>query len=35
MDEMFENGKVETFIPPLTITPAGVTVPSKSSGKFF
>jgi hypothetical protein len=31
--EFAENGKVEIFIPPLTITPAGITVPSKGSGK--
>jgi vacuolar-type H+-ATPase subunit H len=33
--ETFENGKVEVFIPPLTITPAGITTPSKGGGKFF
>ena len=31
--EFAENGKVEIFIPPLTTTPAGITVPSKGSGK--
>ena len=31
--EFAENGKVEIFIPPLTMTPAGITVPSKGSGK--
>ena len=34
-NEMAENGKVEVFIPPLTITPAFVTLPSKGSGKFI
>ena len=32
-DEQAENGKVEIAIPPLTITPAGVTIPLKASGK--
>jgi hypothetical protein len=31
--EMAENGKVEIFIPPLTMTPAGITTPSRGSGK--
>jgi hypothetical protein len=33
--EMQENGKTEIFIPPLTITPAGVTLPSKGFGKSY
>jgi len=33
--EMAENGKTEVFIPPLTITPAGLTLPSKGVGKSF
>jgi hypothetical protein len=33
--EVAENGKTEVFIPPLTITPAGVTLPSKGSGKSY
>ena len=33
--EMQENGKTEIFIPPLTMTPAGVTLPSKGFGKSF
>jgi hypothetical protein len=32
-DEQAENGKVEVAIPPLTITPAGITIPLKASGK--
>lgn len=32
-DEQAENGKVEIAIPPLTITPAGVTIPLKATGK--
>lgn len=32
-DEQAENGKVEVAIPPLTITPAGVTIPLKAGGK--
>ena len=32
-DELAENGKVEIAIPPLTITPAGITIPLKASGK--
>ena len=31
--EQDENGKVEMYIPPLTITPAGVTLPSRGIGK--
>lgn len=31
--EVSENGKVNVFIPPITITPAGVTVPTKAWGK--
>lgn len=31
--EQTENGKSEIFIPPLTITPAGLTVPAKGWGK--
>jgi hypothetical protein len=33
--ESAENGKTEVFIPPLTITPAGVTLPSKGVGKSY
>lgn len=32
--EMAENGKVEVFIPPLSVTPGG-TLPNKASGKFI
>ena len=32
-DEMSENGKVQIAIPPLTITPAGLTVPASGFGK--
>lgn len=32
-DEIAENGKIEIAIPPLTITPAGITIPLKASGK--
>jgi hypothetical protein len=40
MDEMFENGKVEAFIPSLKVVVPGLagpgtTFPSKSIGKFF
>jgi len=35
MKEMQENGKVEIFIPPLAISPAGVTLPSKGVGKSY
>lgn len=31
--EQAENGKAEIFIPPLTMTPAGITLPSKGYGK--
>jgi hypothetical protein len=33
--EQAENGKTEMFIPPLTITPAGITLPSKGYGKSY
>lgn len=33
--EQSENGKSEIFIPPLTITPAGLTVPAKGWGKSY
>ena len=33
--EQSENGKTDVFIPPLTITPAGVTVPARGWGKSF
>ena len=33
--EIAENGKAEIFIPPLTITPAGITLPSKGYGKSY
>ena len=33
--EMYENGKTEIFIPPLTLTPAGLTLPSKGVGKSY
>jgi len=33
--EMAENGKTEVFIPPLTITPAGLTLPAKGVGKSY
>jgi hypothetical protein len=33
--EQAENGKTDVFIPPLTITPAGVTIPAKGWGKSF
>jgi hypothetical protein len=33
--EMAKNGKTEVFIPPLTITPAGITLPSKGVGKSY
>ena len=35
MREMQENGKVEIYIPPLAISPAGVTLPSKGVGKSY
>jgi hypothetical protein len=34
-EEMAKNGKTEVFIPPLTITPAGITLPSKGVGKSY
>ena len=30
-----ENGKTEVFIPPLTVTPAGITLPTKGYGKSY
>jgi hypothetical protein len=33
--ENAQNGKVSVFIPPLTVTPAGITVASQGSGKGF
>jgi hypothetical protein len=30
-----KNGKAEMFIPPLTMTPAGITLPSKGVGKAY
>jgi len=35
MKEMQENGKVEIFIPPLAISPAGVTLSAKGVGKSY
>lgn len=35
MTEQFENGKTQISIPPLAITPAGVTTPSSAFGKSF
>lgn len=35
LQEMFENGKVEVFVPPLTVTPGFVTTPAKGTGKFM
>lgn len=35
MREMQENGKVEIYIPPLAISPAGVTLPNKGVGKSY
>jgi hypothetical protein len=32
-NEEAENGKVQIAIPPLTITPAGVTIPLSAYGK--
>jgi hypothetical protein len=32
-NEMAENGKLQIAIPPLTITPAGLTVPASGFGK--
>jgi hypothetical protein len=34
-DEWFENDKVEVFIPPLVMTPAGFTSPTKAYGKAY
>ncbi len=34
-DEAFENGKSEIFIPPLVMTPAGFTAPTKGYGKSY
>jgi hypothetical protein len=40
-EELFTNGKVETYIPPLTVVVPpfgagpGTTIPSKGSGKFM
>jgi hypothetical protein len=31
--ENAQNGKVPVFIPSLTVTPAGITVPSQGTGK--
>ena len=33
--EMAENGKTQIFIPPLTITPAGATLPTTANGKSY
>jgi hypothetical protein len=33
--ENAKNGKTEVFVPPLTITPAGITLPSKGVGKSY
>jgi len=33
--ENFTRGKTEIYIPPLTITPAGITLPSKGIGKSY
>ncbi len=33
--ELAENSKVQVAIPPLTMTPAGITVPQSSFGKMF
>ena len=33
--EEAENGKVQIAVPPLTITPAGLTVPQGAFGKKF
>jgi hypothetical protein len=35
MTEQFENGKTQISLPPLAITPAGVTAPSTAFGKSF
>ena len=34
-DEQAENGKVQIAIPPLTMTPVGLTIPSSGFGKSF
>jgi hypothetical protein len=33
--EVYENGKTEIAIPPLVVTPAGFTGPSKGYGKSY
>jgi len=33
--EMAQYGKTEVFIPPLTITPAGLTLPARGVGKYY
>ena len=33
--EMAENGKTQVFIPPLVVTPAGVTLPTVGNGKSY
>ena len=33
--EKTENGKVQIAIGPLSITPAGLTVPNSAYGKYF
>ena len=33
--EMAENGKTQVFIPPLTVTPAGLTLPTIGNGKSY
>jgi len=35
LQEIFENGKVEVIVPPLTVTPGFVTTPAKGTGKFY
>jgi hypothetical protein len=32
---MAENGKTQVFIPPLVVTPAGVTLPTVGNGKSY
>jgi hypothetical protein len=34
-NENAENGKTQIFIPPLAITPAGVTSPATGFGKSY
>jgi hypothetical protein len=34
-EEWFENGKSEILIPPLVVTPAGFTAPTKGYGKSY